>query len=346
MALLRVRLARRERARLAQAVRPLCGGCSLAAAATLGLAAHLECALRRRAGAMDDADVHLLPRALMVAGALSALVSLAGVRLCGDALDPGRLPRWKSLAGPYLALSFLLTFLTLASSPLGYLMRGSLDASLKVGLRNGIRFYKDTDTPGRCFQKRTVDLIQMEFQCCGNDGYRDWFEVQWISNRYLDFNDKDVRDRIKSNVDGRYLINSVPFSCCNPSSPRPCIQHQITNNSAHFNYEVESEELNIWMKGCREALLNYYTGTMATISTAVLLFSIVQLGVLTGLRYLSVSALAALEQSEPESDADGYLLEKGPLETVCAAAKALTSTFSSNQVQTDPAPTEEKAADK
>lgn len=76
--------------------------------------------------------------------------------------------------------------------------------------------------------------------------------------------------RIKSNVDGRYLVDGVPFSCCNPSSPRPCIQYQLTNNSAHYNYDYQTEELNIYIRGCREALVNYYMGLMNTIGAGVL----------------------------------------------------------------------------
>lgn len=78
------------------------------------------------------------------------------------------------------------------------------------------------------------------------------------------------RSRVKSNVDGRYLVDGVPFSCCNPSSPRPCIQYQLTNNSAHYNYEYQTEELNIYLQGCREALLSYYMGLMNTIGGGVL----------------------------------------------------------------------------
>lgn len=76
--------------------------------------------------------------------------------------------------------------------------------------------------------------------------------------------------RIKSNVDGRYLVDGVPFSCCNPSSPRPCIQFQLTNNSAHYSYDYQTEELNIYVRGCRESLVHYYMSLMNTIGAAVL----------------------------------------------------------------------------
>lgn len=77
--------------------------------------------------------------------------------------------------------------------------------------------------------------------------------------------------RLRSNVDGKYLMDGVPFSCCSINSPRPCIQRQITNNSAHFNYDHQTEELNLWTKGCRQALLEYYTHIMQSIGLTVLI---------------------------------------------------------------------------
>ena len=81
---------------------------------------------------------------------------------------------------------------------------------------------------------------------------------------------------MRSNVDGRYLVDGVPFSCCNPASPRPCIQERILDNSAHHNYEYHIEELNLHSRGCREALLSYYMGLMNTIGPGVLSVFLVQ----------------------------------------------------------------------
>ena len=84
--------------------------------------------------------------------------------------------------------------------------------------------------------------------------------------------------RIKSNVDGRYLVDGVPFSCCNPSSPRPCIQYQLTNNSAHYSYDHQTEELNLWLRGCRAALLNYYSSLMNSMGVVTLLVWLFEVG--------------------------------------------------------------------
>lgn len=77
--------------------------------------------------------------------------------------------------------------------------------------------------------------------------------------------------RVLSNVEGKYLMDSVPFSCCNPGSPRPCIQHHLTNNSAHYDYDHRIEELNIWTPGCREALFSYYSSMMNSIGVLVII---------------------------------------------------------------------------
>ncbi|XP_052417938.1 peripherin-2-like [Carassius gibelio] len=215
---------------------------------------------------MDNTDIHCVPNTLMIVGLASMVINYFASRICQDALDPGCFPRWKTFLKPYFVCSVFFTTLMLISVILSYAMKGSLETSLKISLENGIRFYEDTDTPGCCFQKQTIDHLQMEFQCSGNNDYKDWFEVQWISNRNLDFRSKEVKDRIKSNVDGRYLVDGVPFSCCNPSSPRPCIQYKITNN----NYDHQTEELNIFIHGCREALVNYYMGLMNTFGAVVL----------------------------------------------------------------------------
>lgn len=79
-------------------------------------------------------------------------------------------------------------------------------------------------------------------------------------------------------MDGRYLVDGVPFSCCNPSSPRPCIQYQLTNNSAHYSYDHQTEELNLWVNGCRAALLSYYSSLMNSMGAVTLLVWLFEVG--------------------------------------------------------------------
>ncbi|KAK7165399.1 hypothetical protein R3I94_003687 [Phoxinus phoxinus] len=321
-----------KRVKLAQGLWLLAWVSTLGGAVTFTLGCFLKTELRRRGEVMDNTDIHCVPNTLLIVGLASMGINYFASRICQDALDAGRFPQWKTFLKPYYGCSIFFTTLMLISVILSYAMMGSLESSLKIGLKNGIRFYKDTDTPGRCYQKQTIDRLQMEFQCCGNSDYRDWFEVQWISNRYLDFSSKEVKDRIKSNVDGRYLVDGVPFSCCNPSSPRPCIQYKITNNSAHYNYEHETDELNLFNRGCREALVNYYMGLMNTIGAAVLSVFMIQSSVLASVRLLQTSMEAVAGQENVEIDTEGYLLEKGVKETIMEYLDPLLKLLLLNQV--------------
>lgn len=77
--------------------------------------------------------------------------------------------------------------------------------------------------------------------------------------------------RLRSNVDGKFLVDGVPFSCCSTFSPRPCIQQQLGDSSAHYNYDQQSRQLNLWRRGCQQALMDHYTGIMQSVGLIVLL---------------------------------------------------------------------------
>lgn len=89
---------------------------------------------------------------------------------------------------------------------------------------------------------------------------------------------RSVSSRVRSNVDSRYLLDGVPFSCCNPTSPRPCLQYHLMDNGAHYSYEYHSEELNLYSRGCRQALIDYYMDLMNSTGPGVLSVIFIQVG--------------------------------------------------------------------
>lgn len=313
--LMKITFTQQRRVRLAQGLWLMSWLAVMSGAFIFCLGVYLKTELLRRAEVMDNTEIHVVPNILMMVGLVSIGTNWVATRVCQDSLDASRFPRWKLLLMAWFAVAMLLCCLLLAVVVLSYALQGRLEESLKVGLRNGIRFYKDTDVPGRCFQKETIDRLQMEFRCCGNNNFKDWFEVQWVSNRYLDFTSKDVKDRIRSNVDGRYLLDGVPFSCCNPASPRPCLQYHLTDNSAHYSYDYQAEELNLYSRGCRQALTNYYMEMMNSTGPGVLSVILIQMSVLVSLRYLQTAVEGATALEDPEGESVGYLLEKGVKET-------------------------------
>ncbi|EFB21320.1 hypothetical protein PANDA_002443, partial [Ailuropoda melanoleuca] len=335
MALLKVKFDQKKRVKLAQGLWLMNWLSVLAGIIIFSLGLFLKIELRKRSDVMNNSESHFVPNSLIGMGVLSCVFNSLAGKICYDALDPTKYAKWKPWLKPYLAVCVLFNIALLLVTLCCFLMRGSLESTLAHGLKNGMKYYRDTDTPGRCFMKKTIDMLQIEFKCCGNNGFRDWFEIQWISNRYLDFSSKEVKDRIKSNVDGRYLVDGVPFSCCNPSSPRPCIQYQLTNNSAHYSYDHQTEELNLWVNGCRAALLSYYSGLMNSTGAVTLLAWLFEVTITIGLRYLHTALEGVSNPEDPESESEGWLLEKSISETWKAFLESLKKLGKSNQVEAE-----------
>ncbi|XP_043929477.1 photoreceptor outer segment membrane glycoprotein 2-like [Protopterus annectens] len=334
MAVLKVKFTKTKRDKLAQALWILNWISVVTGIILFGLGLFLKIEIKKHSEIMANKDIHSVPNMLISVGIIACAINFLGGKICYDCTDSSKFCRWKLILLPYIICTFFFTFSILVGALMCYTMRNELDESLYLGLKEALKFYKDTDTPGRCYLKRTIDILQIEYQCCGNTGFRDWFELQWISTRYLDMTSKEVQDRLKSNIDGKYLMDGVPFSCCNPSSPRPCIQYQITNNSAHYNYDYITEELNIWKKGCKQVLLDYYINTMQSIGLTVLIIWVFELSVLIGVRYLQTAMENVLLQGDPESESDGWLLENGFAETARSNFNIIKNLGKANQIST------------
>ncbi|KAJ8284637.1 hypothetical protein COCON_G00034870 [Conger conger] len=333
MALLKVKFDLKKRVKLAQGLWLMYWFAVMAGVLVFSMGLFFKIELRKRSEIMDNNESHFVPNLLITMGLLACGVNVLGGKICYDSLDPTKFAKWKSVLKSFLIACFIFNVLLFITALLCFSLRLALQFTLAEGLKNSMKFYKDTDTPGRCFMKKTLDMMQMEFRCCGNNNYRDWFEIQWVSNRYLDFSAKEVKDRINSNVDGQYLMDGVPFSCCNPNSPRPCIQYQVTNNTAHYSYDHYTEELNIWKWGCRDALVSYYGGLMNTIGALVLLVTALEVGVMVGLQYVNTSLATLVNPEDPESESEGWLLEKSVKETFTEILGKMKAVGKSNQVE-------------
>ena len=87
-------------------------------------------------------DIHMVPNMLMLVGLASVGINLCAGRICQDSMDVARFTRWKNFLTPFFMVSLLFTSLLLVAMSLSYALQPSLEESLKIGLKNGIRFYK------------------------------------------------------------------------------------------------------------------------------------------------------------------------------------------------------------
>lgn len=192
MAVLKVKFTKTNRDKLAQVLWILNWVSVVTGLILFSLGLFLKVEINKRWELMAERDLHYVPNMLIATGLIACGINFLGGKICYDCADTTKFLRWKLLMLPYVICTFFFTFCILVGALMCYSMLGELEEALDLGLREAMRYYKDTDTPGRCFLKRTVDLLQIQFQCCGNFGFRDWFQIQWISNRYLDMSHREV----------------------------------------------------------------------------------------------------------------------------------------------------------
>ncbi|XP_045411897.1 rod outer segment membrane protein 1 [Lemur catta] len=253
-----------------------------------------------------------LPQVALAAGAVALGTGFGGAGASRASLDAARYPPWQGVLGPLLVAGTvggggLLVF----ALGLALGLPGSLDQGLEEGLGTALGHYKDTEVPGHCHSKRLMDELQLKYHCCGRHGYKDWFGVQWVSSRYLDPSDQDVVDRIQSNVEGLYLTDGVPFSCCNPHSPRPCLQSQLSDPYAHPLFDPRQPNLNLWAQGCHEVLLGHLQELASTLGSMLAVTFLLQALVLVGLRYLQTALEGLGGVIDGEGETQGYLFPGG-----------------------------------
>uniref|UniRef100_UPI00358E5113 peripherin-2 n=1 Tax=Myxine glutinosa TaxID=7769 RepID=UPI00358E5113 len=335
MAVLRVRFTKQGRDKLSQALWVLNSVSVVGGIIIFCLGIILKIELKKRGDLMDPRTAgHSAPNLLIFVGLLACALNILGGKICYDCAEADKFVRWKVYLLPYIIGTFFFTFIIFVGAVVCYAMRDTLEEAIQKGLRSSLKFYKHTDMPGRCFLKETIDWLQIDFHCCGSNGFRDWFEIQWISQRYLDPNSKEVQDRIRSNIDGKYLIDAVPFSCCNPNFPRPCIHEQMTNNSAHYHYDYLTEKLNLWQQGCADALLHHYLSVLHSAGLIVCLIWLFELSVLLGARFLQTAMSNVVLDGDPDGEGEAWLLEGGILETAKNNLNIIKSFRRPNQIST------------
>ncbi|XP_004713674.1 rod outer segment membrane protein 1 [Echinops telfairi] len=302
-----------SRIRLAQGLWLLCWLLALTGGLTILISGHLLVQLWHLGTFLAPSCLFpALPQVALAAGVVVLGTGLMGAGASRASLNAAQYPLWRGVLGPLLVAGtaggggLLLLALGLA---LG--LPWSLGAGLEEGLGTALAHYKDTELPGHCHAKRLIDELQLRHHCCGRHGYKDWFGIQWVSSRYLDPNDQDVIDRTQNNVEGLYLTDGVPFSCCNPHSPRPCLQSRLSDPYAHPIFDPRQPNLNLWAQGCHGVLLKYLQGWASTVSGMLAGTFLLQALVLLGLRYLQTALEGLRGIIDGEGETQGYLLPGG-----------------------------------
>ncbi|KAK7504130.1 hypothetical protein BaRGS_00004434, partial [Batillaria attramentaria] len=128
--------------------------------------------------------------------------------------------------------------------------------------------------------KTRLDILQIDYKCCGDGGYTDWFSVPWVPDDVLVVDSKELQ------------------SCCDPASARPCIHHHVNTPHLHYNYDPRVAHT-LHKQGCRHALMDFFGHTMLrNIGIFLLLLAFLQAGAVLACRLIQTSMVAAIKNGD------------------------------------------------
>ena len=122
-------------------------------------------------------------------GAITILVSF--LACCGARTEQ------ICMLGCYTGLLIVILTIEIVAITVTYVYREKIETLLRDDFQKTLNKYGQTDW-GRL--TTSIDELQKDFHCCGNNKYSDWFETSWGLNN----------------------TNSVPQSCCRKPNEKDC----------------------------------------------------------------------------------------------------------------------------
>ncbi|KAK7103632.1 peripherin-2-like [Littorina saxatilis] len=241
-----------------------------------------------------------LPYLLAATGTINFLAMLLLVSSLAKTHYASRRVEALRLAFIAIIVAIISTLLVFAACIFCLVQLYVLPSTFEGGLDNAMQQYsKDPSVKSR------LDVLHMEYECCGDEGFKDWFIVPWISEDFVVANPQEVQKKVKDGL--QYTNDDVPFSCCNPVSPRPCIHHHVTTNYLHYEYD-HHQNITLYTQGCRRALMDFFGHMILRGVTLSLLFMFfVQTAIIVAARLMQTSMVQAMKRGDMEAPAEGYI---------------------------------------
>lgn len=145
---------------------------------------HIESKIRL----IEGYNSNILLIALLVAGSFLIIIDLIGGKLIYNVGNISGRRRLAPILLLFLLFLALLNLILFSTGTMCFIHQIHLRNSFHEGLLSAMSKYSENDTV-----KVEIDTLQIEFTCCGNDGYEDWFNIQWINSIYLNLDDQRVR---------------------------------------------------------------------------------------------------------------------------------------------------------
>lgn len=154
--------------------------CIIPSLIVLSVGAYIQTSLQSKFNVIEDYSGKALPVFLILFGFISAVSNILVGKVCTANQSPERRVDWGKYLLPSVISGLIIFICVFISGILCFVYVSHLRESFYQGFVKAMYQYKDDVAV-----KEEIDLMQIEFECCGSEAFTDWFKIPWINEDYV-----------------------------------------------------------------------------------------------------------------------------------------------------------------
>ena len=183
MKILAFQITELNRVRLCMAVGVVNWACILLSLILIGIGAYVKISVEGFMHLVEDYDGDTFPYLMIGVGLFSLILNGGAGFLFFMSNNPKKREMLRPFYFVYIALASVVAVVILVGGGMCFAHIGHLAESFQNGLTASMDMYRNAP-----HKKKEIDLLQMNYQCCGSDHYEDWFSIDWVAADYrIDF---------------------------------------------------------------------------------------------------------------------------------------------------------------
>lgn len=142
--------------------------------------AYISAAIQSKSHLIQDFDPNALPIFMIVVAFIGTFISACGIKICWSNHKPKNRADLNLFLLIYVIGVAFLFVCVFVSAIVCYVAIGLLADGFSSGISSSMKRYQSVQS-----KKAEIDQLQIEYRCCGDKAYTDWFKVSWIHIDYL-----------------------------------------------------------------------------------------------------------------------------------------------------------------
>ena len=154
--------------------------CAVVSVLILSAGAFIQVVIESKTRFIEGLDISVLPAFIMLIGIYGLIQNLICAIVHYKIRNEKRQESLSKFLFAIVISGIVLSTLYVVVGIVCFAQISRLDKAYGKGIYNALKKYKKDK-----LIKYEIDMLQIAFDCCGSNGYQDWFGINWIDHNYL-----------------------------------------------------------------------------------------------------------------------------------------------------------------